>query len=366
MKMNKRNYLKSMNPLDLLRTKKVLKSNPTILPDKEILAESSFVLFEYDAQAVQEFKNFNKDDIKLSRFKPGKTYWLNIDVLHPQTIEAIGSRINLHPLLIEDILSENQRPKTEEIENLYYCVLHMLYFNEENNTVESEQVSFVLGSNFVVSFQVEAKRDLFDPIREKLKMASTRLRNSGADYLLYSMLDVIVDQYFVVMDKLALQIEKLEESITQGSADEIIMNQINGLRKEVMYFKRNSSPVRELLSSIIRSETPLIDEKNNKYFKDIYDHIIQANDLSETYRDVISNLRDLYFSQMNLKMNEVMKFLAIVTTLLAPATVLGGIFGMNFEKIPYIHDQNGFWIATTLMLIIPIFMLYYFRKKGWF
>ncbi len=366
MKLSRKNYLQYINPLELLRTKKVLKNNPTVVAEKSEDKETSLVLYEFDALQVKAIKDISKQDIQLSNFKEGKNYWLNLDVLHPKTIEEIGNNIQLHPLLIEDILSENQRPKTDEIENLYYCVMHMLYFNEDTNSIESEQVSFVLGENFLISFQDDSIRDLFNSVRDKLALSNTKVRQNGPDYLLYSLIDTIVDHYFVVMDKLAVQIEKLEESITHGNAENYIMNEINDLRKEVMFFKRNTSPVRELLSSIIRSETPLIDEKNNKYFKDVYDHMIQANDLCETYRDVISNLRDLYFSQMNLKMNEVMKFLAIVTTLLAPATVLGGIFGMNFDKIPYLHDQNGFWIAAALMLIIPIFMLFYFKRRGWF
>jgi magnesium transporter len=144
------------------------------------------------------------------------------------------------------------------------------------------------------------------------------------------------------------------------------MNHINDLRKEIMFFKRDAHPVRELMNSIIRSETLLIEERNNKYFKDIFDHIIQANDLCETYRDVITNIRDLYVSQVNLKTNEIMKFLAIVTALLAPATVIGGMFGMNFDRIPILHNQYGFWIATSLMIMVPICMLFYFKRKNWF
>jgi magnesium transporter len=183
---------------------------------------------------------------------------------------------------------------------------------------------------------------------------------------MYTLIDTIVDHYFIVLDKLALQIEQLEEAITRGDTTRYTMNEINNLRKEIMFFKRNVSPVRELIGSIIRSENMQIHDRTYKYFKDVYDHSIQANDLCDTYRDVISDMRDLYLSQMNLKLNEVMKFLAIVTSLLAPATVIGGIFGMNFDRIPYLHHQDGFWIATVLMIVIPILMLFYFKQKKWF
>ncbi len=366
MRISKKNYLQFINPMELLRTKKVLQHNPTISPAKSSQQPSVLSLFEYDEQAASLSTTIQSDDIMLSLFDAKKNYWLNVDILNSETIEKIGRNIGLHQLIVEDILSKNQRPKSDEIDNLFTCVIHMLYFNEETKSVESEQVSFVLGQNFLITFQDDCIRDLFNPIRDKLKLPFTKVRQQDPDYLLYALLDVIVDQYFFVLDQLALQIEKLEEEISRGHSDKYSMNHINDLRKEIMFFKRNSHPVRELMGSIIRSETPLIQTRNNKYFKDIFDHIIQANDLCETYRDVITNIRDLYLSQMNLKMNEVMKFLAIVTSLLAPATVIGGMFGMNFDMIPYLHNQYGFWIATGLMIIIPVVMLVYFKIRNWF
>jgi magnesium transporter len=359
-------YLKSFNPVDLLRTKKVLKHNPN-LPIPDIATRNSVItMHAYTAHSSEFIENLQSEDIAISKFEADKNYWLNLDIINQKSVEDLGNNIGLHPLIIEDILSDNQRPKADEIDNLYTCVLHMLYYNEDSHSVESEQVTFVLGKNFLITFQDDAIRDLFDPIRERIKLPNTRIRLAGSDYLMYSLIDIIVDNYFVVLDKLALQIEEAEEKILTISSIDYTMKQINEIRKELMFFKRNVTPVRELLSAVIRSETVLIHSTNIKYFKDIYDHIVQANDLCETYRDVIANIRDLYFSRSNMKMNEVMKFLAIVTTLLAPATVIGGIFGMNFDKIPYLHDQNGFWIATFLMISIPVLMLYYFHKKGWF
>jgi magnesium transporter len=359
-------YLKTFNPLDLLRTQKVLKHNPTVAIQNVDERDSVITLFEYSNNEANYFEDLKSNEVGITRFESSHQYWLNLDIINHDAIEQVGQNVGLHPLIIDDILSENQRPKADEIDNLYTCVLHMLFFNDETKSVESEQVTVVLGKNFVITFQDDAIRDLFNPIREKIKLANTKLRASGSDYLMYALLDIIVDNYFIVLDKLAIQIEQIEENVLTAKTVDFSINQVNDVRKELMYFKRNVSPVRELLSTIIRSETCLIHETNIKYFKDVYDHVVQANDLCETYRDVIANIRDLYFSRTNMKMNEVMKFLAIVTTLLAPATVIGGIFGMNFDRIPYLHHQNGFWIATILMLIIPILMLYYFRKKDWF
>jgi len=196
-------------------------------------------------------------------------------------------------------------------------------------------------------------------------LSSSRIRQGGADYLCYSMLDLIVDHYYMVMDKLGERIEDLEEEVIRSS-NKRSLAKINLLRKELIVLKRNISPVRELINGFIRSDSDLLEERNTKYFKDVYDHIVQANDLSETYRDVMINMQDLYINNVNLKLNEVMKVMAIVTCILAPATVIGGIFGMNFDKIPYAHKEWGFFLAVGLMLFIPVWMILIFRRRGWF
>jgi magnesium transporter len=196
-------------------------------------------------------------------------------------------------------------------------------------------------------------------------MPSSKVRNSNADYLWYALLDTIVDHYFLVMEQVGDKMEAIEEEIIRKSNTRSLAK-INGLRKELIVLKRNVTPVRDILYGIIRSETELIGERTTKYFKDVYDHILQAVDLAENYRDMMLNLQDLYLSNVNLKTNEVMKVLAIVTCLLAPATVIGGIFGMNFEVIPYAHQQWGFFLAVGLMLLIPIVMLWIFKRRGWF
>ncbi|MCC7029895.1 MAG: magnesium/cobalt transporter CorA [Chitinophagaceae bacterium] len=360
------NYLKYLNPLELLQTKKVLKSNPNVLKTDKPETESVISLYTYNRENCISQTRLKTDEVNVERFEREKNYWLNLDILNKKSVEVVGNNIGLDALIIEDILSVHQRPKVDEFQNYFTCVLQMLYYNANFHSIESEQVSFVLGKNFLFTFQDDSHRDQFDTVRERLTNPVTKIRQFGSDYLLYALLDIIVDNYFEVLEKLGEQIEKLEEEITRNKADSYTMNRINNLRKELIFFKRNTSPVRELINNIIRSDHVYIQDANNKYFKDINDHVVQIIELTESYRDVIMNIRDLYLNQTNLKLNEVMKFLAIVTTLLAPATVIGGIFGMNFDRIPYLHDQNGFWIATVLMLIVPVLMLFYFRKKGWF
>jgi magnesium transporter len=253
----------------------------------------------------------------------------------------------------------------DEIDGLVFCVLNMLYFNEKDAAVETEQVSIVLGKDFVISFQEDAARDVFNPLREKLKLNTSKVRQHKSDYLFYCLIDLIVDNYFMVMEKLGEHIESLEEDIVRN-ANTRTLAKTNMLRKEMIVLKRSIAPVRDLVNGILRSESELIEERTEKYFKDVHDHIIQANDLAENYRDMMMNLNDLYMSKVNLKMNEVMKVMTVVTCLLAPATVIGGIFGMNFEIIPLSHNKMGFFIAVAIMLIVPITMIWIFKKRGWF
>ena len=280
-------------------------------------------------------------------------------------MEALCNYYGVHPLIQDDIQSIGQRPKMDEIENVLFCICNMLFYNDKLYKVEHEQISIVLGKNFVLSFQEEPEKDVFNPIRDKLRIAASKLRQTGPDYLCYAMLDMIIDNYFTVMEKLGDRIENIEEEI-QSSANSSALAKINLLRKEMIILKRSIAPVREVINGFIRTESDLIDERTLKYFKDVYDHIIQANDLSENYRDITMNLQDLYLNNVNLRMNEVMKVMAVVTCLLAPATVIGGIFGMNFDKIPWLHSDRGFYAAVAIMLIIPVWMIIMFRKKGWF
>lgn len=352
------------HPLDILRTKRVLQVNPTAVPKRIEPELTKVYVYDYNVNEVKE-QEVNDVPHCYKYLDSTKISWINVDGLRKTDVEDIGNHYGVHPLIIEDILSFGQRPKMDDLNGLLFCLLNMLYFNEEDGSVESEQISIVLGKNFVLSFQEDAIKDVFNPLREKIKIAGSKLRLSGADYLFYSLIDMIVDNYFIVMEKLGERIEILEEDIVR-KADTKTLSKINMIRKEMIVLKRSVSPVRELINGILRSENDLIEEKTSKYFKDVYDHIVQANELAENYRDMMINLQDLYLSNVNLRMNEVMKVMAVVTCLLAPATVIGGIFGMNFDQIPWLHNEYGFFIAVGIMLIIPVWMITMFKRKGWF
>lgn len=346
------------------RTKKILHANPTIPPAREEALSVKVSVYDFTDKLLEQHELSEVDDIQPFR-QNDRTTWINIDGLRKPDIEKVCNYFGIHPLVAEDILSINQRPKMDDVEGILFCLLNMLYYNETTSGVEQEQISVAVGKDFVISFQEDASRDVFNPIRDKLQISNSKIRQRKADYLCYSLLDMIVDNYFIVMEKLGERIELLEEEVIRASTTRSLAR-INQVRKELIVLKRNIAPVRELINGFMRSESELLEERTMKYYKDIYDHIVQAYDLVENYRDMMMSLQDMYINNVNLKMNEVMKVVAIVTCLMAPATVIGGIFGMNFDRMPYLHNEYGFFIAMGLMLLIPIWMLWGFKRRGWF
>jgi magnesium transporter len=359
-------YLKYIFPMfGTHRTKEILKVNPTLPTQRADATEIEIQVYQYNHKELHQFK-YNKVADCAHLNKEDYVTWINIDGIRKIDVENICQLLGIHALITEDILSQGQRPKMDEIGDHLSCVLNMLYYNPQKQSVETEQITIVLGNNMVISFQEDASRDVFNPLRDKLKITNSKIRSYGADYLCYTMLDLIVDNYFTVMENLGESIESTEEEIIKKNSTKSLAK-INALRKEMIVLKRNIAPCRELVNGIIRSDSDLLKDDNTKYFKDVYDHILQANDLSDNYRDMIINLQDLYVNQSNLKMNEVMKVMAVVTCLLAPATVIGGIFGMNFNIIGgYINNHYGFLIAVTAMVAIPLLMIFIFKKRGWF
>ena len=321
-------------------------------------------VFAYSAKMLEE-KDLDSAHACMAYTENSYNTWINVDGIRKEDVEIICKGYDIHPLIQEDIISTGQRPKMDEIEGIMFALMNMLYYNEKTCNIEQEQISIVLGKNFVLSFQDEADRDVLNPVRGKLKQDGSRLRQASADFLFYSMIDLIVDSYFNIIEKLADHIEEVEEQILHKPSQKLL-NDINNLRKKTVIMKRNLNPVRDLVNGILRSDNPLLSKPVKKYFKDVYDHITQATDMVENYREVVMGLQDLYLNQVNLKMNEIMKFLAIVTALMAPATVIGGIFGMNFDIIPLTHHKGGFYTAVIAMLAIPVIMLFMFWKRGWF
>lgn len=358
------NYKNLIPPFLTERTRAVV--NPFVSHKEKVKTRHTqkVFIYDYNAESLEMHEKTNVDECGGYRHSNTIT-WINIDGFNKHTVEKICTDYDIHALLQEDILSFGQRPKMDDVEDTLFVLLNMLYFNEETSGIEQEQISIAMKGNTIISFQEDPTRDVFNPLRDRLKIASHKIRQRGADYLFYSLLDVTVNSYFTVIEKLGDRIEQLEESLMLKPT-RMTFQTINQLRKEIILLKRNTVPVRDLIASLMRSESDLLEERTIKYFKDIYDHIVQANDLTENYRDMITALQDLYLNTVNLRMNEVMKTLAIVTSIMAPATVIGGIFGMNFDVIPYAHHNWGFYGTIVVMLIIPVIMILWFRRRGWF
>ena len=370
MKIRPQKYLRYLflpNLLEIFgtqRTKEILSVNPTIVPVREEAATVVITAYTYNKTTINEYRNISIDQA-LSLKCEDQIVWINVDGLRKDNVDRLGEQFGIHPLLREDILSVDQRPKVDEIDDILFSLMNILYFNEEKQTISQEQISLVLGKNFVITFQDDPSKDLYHALRERLKLPGSKTRSKEADYLYYTLIDTIVDHYFVVMDKLGDRIEDVEEEIVRGT-NKRSLALINVLRKELIVLKRSIYPVREVIGGLLKSDNDLLTEFNERFYKDVYDHIVQAIDLVENYRDMTMGMQDLYISNVNLKMNEVMKVMAIVTCVLAPATVIGGIFGMNFQVIPLSNQHWGFWMAVGAMLIIPMWMLIIFKRRGWF
>jgi magnesium transporter len=357
--------LETLNPFKEKKKQRIMNYNPVTGPSTRRPAHcEKITVFDYDSDNCEEIATLD-EAVLFQYLDSPKVTWINVDGINKEMVHKICTHYNIHALLEEDIMSVGQRAKMDEIGDYLFCLLPMVYFNEETSTIEQEQVSIVLSKHFLISFQEDADRDVFDNIRGKLRINHSRIRTAGTDYLCYSLLDIIVDSYFTVIEKLGERIEQMEEWI-QHQPNTRTLARINFLRKELLLLKRAIAPVRELINGFMKSESDLLDERTIKYFKDVYDHIIQANELAENYREMILTLQEQYHTQINIKMNEIMKVLAVVTTLMAPLTFVAGIYGMNFDNMPEIHTHNGYYVVLVAMLVMLIGMIIFVRKRGWF
>lgn len=299
------------------------------------------------------------------QFKTSETItWLNINGLnHVGAIEKIGGHYNLHPLVLEDIVNVNQRPKIDEFEDYLFVALKMLYLNS-NDKIISEQVSFVLGKNFVLSFQ-ESEGDVFEEVRNRIRLAKGRIRTLGSDYLLYTLIDAVVDHYFNIIESLSDKLEDLESDMFDGRMDGSMSQQVQEMKREVLKIRRAIFPLREVISRIEKHESPLISRKTKTYFRDIYDHIIQVSENIDIYREMIWSLMEMYMTTISNKMNEVMKVLTIMASIFIPLTFIAGIYGMNFDFIPELKYKYSYFILWGVMILIVILMIRYFKRKKW-
>jgi len=321
-------------------------------------------VFNYDSERYEEKELKSIEECFPYKDRPNVT-WINIGGIHQaEMMEKIANHFGIHSLVMEDILNTGQRPKMDDMDDYVYVVLKMLNYNEEDDEIDAEQISIILGQNFVISFQ-EKERDVFEPIRERIRKNKGRIRKKGADYLAYTLLDSVVDIYFTILEKIGERIEFLEEELVENPSTQTLQ-EIHGLKREMIFLRKSIWPLREVISGLERGESSLIKETTVIYLRDVYDHTIQVIDTVETFRDMLSGILDVYLSSISNKMNEVMKVLTIIATIFIPLTFLAGVYGMNFRYMPELEWRWGYFTALFLMAVIGIGMVIYVRKKKWF
>jgi magnesium transporter len=290
--------------------------------------------------------------------------WINVDGVHDiEAIEVLGRLLGLHPLVVEDIANTGQRPKMEDYPDHVYVVLKMLSYDEDSSQVVAEQVSMILAENVVVSLQ-EREGDVFDGVRDRIRSAKGRIRAMGADYLVYALLDAIVDNYFAVCERLGEKTEPLHEELMEGPSPRTLQ-EIHKIKAEVLFMRKALWPLREVIGGLARAEMPLFAEATRLYLRDVHDHTIQVIETMETYRDMVSGMLDMYLSSVSNRMNEVMKVLTIIATIFIPLSFVAGVYGMNFRYMPELGWRWGYPLALGVMLAVAGVMLSYFRKRDW-
>ncbi|MGD9159821.1 MAG: magnesium/cobalt transporter CorA [Desulfobacteraceae bacterium] len=318
-------------------------------------------LIDYNEEKIEERKLNTIDECFPYVEKPDIT-WVNIDGLHDiEVVNKVGNQFNLHPLVLEDILNTEQRPKLDDMEEYLFVVAKMIYYNADNDQIKFEQISFVLWKNFVLTFQ-EDIGDVFDPVRERLRKGKGRIRKMGPDYLMYTLLDALVDSYYDVLEKIGDRVENLEDDLMDSPEPDTLQT-IHTMKRELVFLRRSVWPIREIIGSLERGESDLISEKTIIFYRDVYDHTIQVIDTIETCRDIVSGMMDLFLSSVSNRMNEVMKMLTVIATIFIPLTFIAGIYGMNFEFIPELKLHWGYPAVWGVMVVIGILMVLWFKRK---
>ncbi|HOT72863.1 MAG TPA: magnesium/cobalt transporter CorA [Anaerohalosphaeraceae bacterium] len=327
-------------------------------PEKTVLTVFVFGPGFYEEQKPERLEDCFKP-------QPMQTVrWINIDGLADvSVIEGIGRQFGVHPLILEDILSTGQRPKCDDSTEQLFVVLRMLQYDDAHQTIQSEQVSILLGPNYVVSFQ-ESVGDVFDPIREQIRTGRGRIRSMGPDYLMYRLMDAIVDGYFLILEKLGERVEALEQEVISEPEEETL-NRVYALKQQLIYLRKSVWPLREVISQLEKTDSPLITDATGPYFRDVYDHTIQVMDSVETFRDTVSGLLEIYLNSISNQINTIMKVLTVITTIFIPLSFIAGVYGMNFKYMPELQWRWGYPAVLCIMGVIFVSMLIYFKKNKW-
>jgi magnesium transporter len=318
-------------------------------------------LIEFNESEFFEDEYFNLEDC-ISHVKPNMVKWINVGGIHkPDLVEQIGKIYNIHPLTLEDIVHIDQRPKFEDYDHYVIAMMKMISYSTQ---VDSEQLAIILLDNTVISFQEPHGGDAFDIIRNRLRTSKGRVRKLGADYLAYALMDAVVDCYFTCIEKIGDKVEEIEEDIINNS-DKKSLLELYHLKREMIYLRKQVWPLRDMINNMVRSETNLINPSTDIYLRDLNDHVTRIIDTVETYRDLLSGIMDIYLSTNANRMNEVMKVLTIMSSIFIPVTFIVGVYGMNFENMPELKTQNGYYFIWAVMISIIVGLLFYFKRKKW-
>jgi magnesium transporter len=327
-------------------------------------------VIDYTADRLEEHVVESVEECFRYRDTAGVT-WINVDGVHDvNTIARLGEYYGLHTLVLEDVVHTDQRPKVEDYDDRLYIVVRMLLAQqtkEEDDysfTVDSEQLSMVLGPTFVITFQ-EVAGDVLNPVRERIRNGRGRIRKLGADYLTYALMDVVVDHYFTVLERIGDEAEELEAEVMEDPTRDTLA-EVQRLKRAMIQMRRGVWPLRDVLNGLLRGDSKLIKKATIPFLRDVYDHTVRVVDIVETYREMVGGMLDIYLSNVSNRMNEVMKILTVMASIFIPLTFVAGIYGMNFENMPELHWRFGYWYVWAIMLAVGLIMLLYFRKKRWF
>lgn len=321
-------------------------------------------LLDYDAEFLIEKRLESIEEINEFLDKKNVT-WLNIDGIHDtEMMQSLSEKIKLNKIVFSDVMNSTIRPKVQEYKNGLFISLKMLDYNEKEDEITAETISFILTDNFLFSFQ-EKRGDVFEPVRERIRKNRKKIRSSKTDYLLFALLDIVIDNYIYVISRLGEKIEELDESIIEN-ADEDLLSDINQFKKEISYIKRLIKPVYDMLIRLNKIESTFIEEENQVYYKELENNISHAIDSTDSYREILSDQLNIYHTNLSTKLNDVMKVLTIFSVIFIPITFIAGIYGTNFDNIPELHYKYGYFAMWGAILTVALIMLFYFKKKKWF
>ncbi|KAA6441147.1 magnesium/cobalt transporter CorA [Dyadobacter flavalbus] len=294
--------------------------------------------------------------------------WLDVDGIHEiSLIEKLGKLYKLHPLLLEDVVNTEHKPKLEIYDTGHlFLTLKMLHVETESPIcISSEHVSFVLTDNYLISFQEELTSDIFTPVLKRLEASVGKTRRNGPDYLLFALMDIIVDNYFIVLEKLGDSLDQAEDQVIRGT-ENMSLTDLYSLKRELTTVRRQIWPLRDMISQLMREDNPQISKDVIPYYRDLYDHTMQVLDTIDSYRELVASLADVHLSTISNKMNSVMKTLTIFSAVFMPLTFIVGVYGMNFEYMPELKMRYGYFYVWGLMAVVTVALIFYFRSKKWF